>query len=960
MRRESWVTQALIGSEVGRTWTNAAFWTSYISGGGSFYLPTFFGVSHPIFGWENNAGASLGVRAFLQANISNATTMAHSVHMRIQGSLGNAGSSGIWGLSPATCVHAGSDPLGNCYFLQVFQSVPVEHIDLYRHKDGVTTLLAAFVKQATTGDYVTLSYEYVAGVAELEVFVNGESAGAFSDSSGDRFDMAGVGGKPGFWGSDSPVSAAGVGFWTTEWWVTNGFQSVGEFGGVYPYMTGAVSVVLKKVQRYTNDPDETRIIVQNEILSCRWGFTRIGGCNQASLDFRFGQAGLETVAPPAREDLFVHPSAEHWEETDWLGGMMEIHVRFDARDVAAATSEKVWSGSISGVQFDRATRRISITGDGLYKLLETAVIVRRFERQSVRECLIGVLEDCTKTRSDAIVPHDFPVRYNPAKILGIGSIMDFILLEQDFRWESAKSAIETLLAFLPEGLVWGVDQDGEFYLSISGSPYSDDLSLSVPVVWYDAAAASEFTREFRFDEVVNFFQALGTEPDDKTEPRVSSVSACDRSRALYGLRWQTEDVSDTTDPGILGKFAQTLCKQACTPAFSATLRVRESLRGSANFWKSLSVITPPVAVIDRWSDVNQAPAGEALQTDHALRLIGDISGSMPSLRGSGVSIAQVRFASIPLDRALNTHWLIHITLKFTHPHPGGIGDAAFIFGRPTGVAFDGWGGLYWDGATGQLNWFQNELGAPVQYSTGITVSTAGSVTPVHLTIARRSNGAMQFYNGAGAATASTGANANSMLTSATEDWRFWFHPAHAGTLMNWDGAIEQFWLIDTVALGWGGDPIDGQPGGLAAFLARNNQSNLGYQEGCGCLMHIKFNERIAAAIAAGGFNITRNFADHTHSATIATLVNPGTSYADVASASNDTARGHVFGNDHRWGGPLILTADSVEYDVDPSTGSVEITYELASRPIGLGRSIEALQEEVRRQTEALRRIHPDI
>lgn len=960
MRRSSWETKGLLATEYGFHWTSSAYWTSYVTGGGVFDTQVLFGMqapgqAWPFFGWHNNGGTGLGMRAFVHATgtPTNGTTKAHSVHVRVQGTMPTDLFGGALGLLPATCIHAGSATLANGYYLNVYESGGTPRIDICKHDNGVHSTLTTFAQVVVPGDQLTLSYSFSGSTASLTAMVNGFEIGSYADVGG--FSMASVSGKPGVFGSDHLVNAGGaIGAYTTEWWVTDGYLSVAEIQPPYPGRAGTVSVVLRRQQRYTDSASATRIVIANEIVSINWSYSRIGGCNQANIEARFGQ-GMEPEPATEHEDLFVNPSKDLWDAGDWIGGALEIHFRYDARALASTASEIVWSGSISSLEFNAEDRRLSLTADGLYLLLDKAVIAQKtFKDISIRDCVIAILQEVGKTAANASPARDFQIQYNPAKIIGPASIFDFKILEKEIKWETAQQVLDDLLEFLPDGAVWGVDQERDFYLTIPASPYSVSLDLDLPVVTYDARSALSWRREIRLDNIVNEFTALGTEPDDESEARITAVASCERSRAMYGLRQQTEAIDETKDAGILAKYAQAITKKTCAPELAATLKVREPIAGIQTLWKSISAVTPPVAVLDRYATANQSLAGEYPRTDYALRLMGDATGAMPDLNGTGGSSgAQVRFASRSIER-LGTGWAIRATLKFTTAHQGSGTDLAFLFGRPsTSTVTRGWGAMYWRRSDGKLIWYQDESGVATAYDTNLTVSaTSPGNTVLHLRVHMDAGRVLRFYSNLTLAAQYT---PTAMDQSATWDWCFWKAPVTGAGLVGWDGAVEQFSFFDTVAGGWPGVGIESQPAGFAGFLSRCSAVNLPRQEGAGCLIHIKFNERAAAAADQGYYRMWLGSPTGA-SAGQATIVQQGTTPHDLTPVCSDTATGYLFGTNRRWGGPLILQAESVTYTPDPACGEVEIDYELQSRVLDTPRSLAQIRDEIARQNNALKRV----
>ena len=951
MRRSRWGTPGLLAAERGTNFESASWWTTYVTGGGTFGLKTQLGSQStgqawPYFGWDSNSGAGLGVRSFIHASgtPTNASTKAHSVHLRYIGPKPNTLASMTYGLGPATCVHAGSATLANCYYLKVYNATGAGRVDLYKHDNGVHALLTACAADVFPGDYVSLSYSHAGGTNSLEVFVNGVSVGTYSDVGG--WSMASVSGKPGIYGHGSGVLIAR----TTEWWVTDGFQSVGELSPSYPGMTGPISVVIKRPQRYTDSSTGMRILVVNEIVQCRWGFSRIGGCNSATIRFRFGNGTSALQEASEQERLFVEPSVDDWNSAHWIGGRVEIHLRHDARDVASTGTELVWGGQASSIEYDSETREISVTADGLFSLMEKAVVRKElWKNRSVRDCILTVLDQVTQSASAS--GKDFRIGKNLSKIIAVGSLLDFKILEKEVKWETADSVLNDLFEFLPDAFVWGVDQYGDFYVDLPSSPYTTTLDQDLPVVFYDAGSAVKWSRELRWDNVTNQFEALGTEPDDASVERISATVACEKSRAMFGLRQQTESIDETKDAGILAKYAQAICKASASPEFSATLTVREQLAGPRTLWKSLSYVTPAVAVMDRVGLTDMAAAGGHPRPDYSMRLLGDTPGVWPDLNGTGG--AQVRFACRS-NEILNRSWLLHARLKFTTAHQGAAGDYAYILGRPsTSTGSNGWGALLWWKTTGKLYWHQDEGGVPVLHDSLITVDpTTPANQVVELTIFRDSTGSLKFYD-AGVLKATIPAGGT--MDTAAWDWCFWKYPGSFAGICAWDGAIEQFWFFDTAASGWAGTPIDSQPGGITAFLARNNGTNLCRQDGCGCLIHIKFHESQAEAADQGYYRMWLGSSTGA-SAGQATIVALGTSPADLTSGATHAASGHMFGQNHRWGGPLILQSDSVEYEYEGSTGTVEINYDLQNPRADAQRALARIKDQVARQNESLRRV----
>ena len=278
---------------------------------------------------------------------------------------------------------------------------------------------------------------------------------------------------------------------------------------------------------------------------------------------------------------------------------------------------------------------------------------------------------------------------------------------------------------------------------------------------------------------------------------------------------------------------------------------------------------------------------------------------------------------------------------------------------------------YGQGSTGKLRWiYQESGGAPVVMDTGITVDP---VTPasavVNFTVWRDAIGDYRFYDGTTLKATITGNRNNTHKNQAT-DWR-WFDSSQTGGFLHaWDGIIEQFWVLDTVALE---SKLPGGVGGVGGFIARTNAKNLRRTEGLGLLRHCKFNEAHYIggtpflATPAKNRAWTRNGTTATPEAgTYAiTASSPALGSAiDATPISTEVARGWRMGEDStavagessakKWGGPLMMAVEKVTYDVRPNDGTVLTAFELGDFREQFMPSIDAIGRQVAETSEVLK------
>jgi len=725
-----------------------------------------------------------------------------------------------------------------------------------------------------------------------------------------------------------------------------------EIRPTYPALAGSLCVILQARSPYTNSPSlPARYILAGEIEGLTWSFRRNGGCHSADFKARLQDVAGQPQHPWDRR--IESPQEEDWNADQWHGGEMVIAYRYDAREIETPIEHKVWRGMIAGLRYTPGSREIEIEAQGLVSMLAHVHVHRAYSTMPIRDIVKSVIRDFVSKGSSS-TERDHFIRWNEAKITAPTGALDRSI-SIEFSNETASTALTRLLRYLPEGFLYGVDQEGDFFLNWQRENYAADMGASgeaTEVVSFHVDELDRYSKTLRFDEIVNEVLIAGTE-DPVTKQQVMASASCAKSRRLWGRRSSIVFESSASNLGIAGAIAAIMCRRTCGPTIDATAEVTDTLQGLPSLWQTLTPQAPAMAITERFTRTPHTdilPDGSGAQTEYILRRYGDGSGY--ACKDRGTAGALVTLAASAREQSLQAGWLLHLALRFTTAHAGDVTNRwAFIFGRPKNAAGQlGWGSLYWDFQLGNLWWIFEKSGGGVHaFDTAIFVdpSAPGSAT-VHFTAWRDRNGDWKFYNATTLAAAFPGGPSTDINIGITDGWR-WFQPLHTADTVDWDGEFDHFWLLDTDLPGSRG--VEHQlNGGVSAFIARNSGSPLHRNEASGLLLSIPFNEGTSWA-AANGHRVWReDLAAGTRTAYVNSLGDAGGVPITLGSRT-----GHLLGKRKKWGGPLILNIESSTYEAFPMEGRIRRRFQLGSQPAALGRTVAEIQEKIRAHEELIRK-----
>lgn len=983
-RRGRWSPYRMLALERGDTF---ASWTVRASGSAVLEARVREDFAARVIHGKNNSGAGQALAEWRKPlntlGISNPTgyTGAHTVHVRCHVET-NAGASVGFALMPATALKATAG-VGDGYAARAWNA----GIDLLKYVNGVVSILATFVGTIVRpGDVLSLGYQWntAAARAELAGLVNGTVAGVHLDTSS-PIDLVTQNALPGLGLTTSPsiANSRDFGHFTREWWVTDGFATFGEPAEQYPGNVGELVVALLEWQPYTDSPRPAiERLVSGQVLEAEWTHHRIGGCGALRVRFRppdtFVGPGSSTEATGA--SYFVEPPGDSWTGNDWLGGEVLLGIKYDGSNLGNVVSTVLWRGRVASVGYDPDSRVVTLEGEGLIAALEESQYSGAFLDRTIREIVAELV--FASSKSGTTDGRNRYVRFNLAKLVGPQSLLDQ-RIDIRFNLESTRTAIESVLAYLPDSFVWGVDQDGDFYLDQQADTYDNDMSGEGITTYFVDREGVDFSRELDVSQVRTRVIVTGRELSDeesqiansattirrKTLGRIFAEAACVRAQQLYGTRDMVYSDGNVRDPGMAGKIAIAQLKRNCAPRFTGRLTVSQPILGLRTFYQALTRFSPRVAIVDRplVSGSRSQPltpletlsgSGTEVQkvAPYLLRRYGDVDAVALGLRGSLGS--GVQFASNTNERNRNRSWLLHAAFRFDWAHPGASGDYAFLFGRPQNSAtLHGWGELWWKktgASTGTLIWRYRHTGAAnVELDLGISVPAAGSGTVVHLTMHRDQLGTFKAWNG-NTLTLTDATHQAEVLVSTTDPWRFADHgkAAPPATEFKGDVVLDMAWAIDTLVES--GRGVEAQPDGVVGFIARNQAQELHRNDGEGLLWYAPFQRRSALNVSipvlqAGALvNATHANAGSSNATKVTTPARLGQLVSVDATVSK------------RWGGPLVFNCETITYKVSSAEGVVRSELTLGELAGDAFTTMAVLQDQVQKAEDALRRTRKDF
>lgn len=947
-------------------------WTQRVETGGVFKTSPILGTSPEweICNWTNASATARGTAEYrwplsaLAMSTSGAFEQLHTVHLRLQNQNNNGDSPQV---GPATCVHSGgaSNP-GNCYFVRARFNSGTRYVGIGKFDAGVESTLVEVEADVEIGDVLSIGYRYDVGGgggADLVALLNGVQIASVNDASG--YDMGALSARPGVVGLDSLSIATSKqhGSAWSEWWVTDGYGSWAKLEDIAGDLTAQPIVQIYAGQRFASATSpRAKWVFSGEIRKLSWNYKRNGGCGRATITLQPQGWGEDLTAR-----CFEEPLASDWEAEDWLAGDVTISVRYSGRAITESeqVEDTLYRGRISKVERDKSTGEIQIQCDGLIAALDHYTVwADKRESITIRTAIEGLLESYLVKSSTV----DGPLSGH--NILGLQSFLDQTI-SMDYELEGLRSVLDELIALLPDGMIYGVDPAGVFYVQQQVDHYTVDIASSaqLPIVTFDSGEALSFKRTLDLKSMRTTATVFGAEDEFNAEAsftaRVAGGAAAAKALAMYGARHKIKTQDGIQDSGMAAKYAQAILKRICAPTLSVSMKVQQPIMDGQAFWTTLTPFMPVCAVRDRRDEnlrYTYDPSSATRQvSDQLIRRFGDLAGWATAEKGSAGGVAT--WDSTAREQALDRSWMFHARLRFDAAHAGGSSTWAFLCGRPRGGGGNfrkGWGGVYWNGTSGNLEWWGEDNGGSLfTIQTGINVSTstpAGAV--VDLFVHRDSSGTWRFYSGATLSnTDSSGAAQGIVLANDSWGWRL-FEDDGAGDEA-WDGTIENVYLIDAAARTDGSQVvgIEAQRFGGAGFAARNAGTPLGRAEGYGLMMLAKLNEPTDPDGAATGEMVVWTD-DGSASAPSKRTVSwtRGTGSTQGASLTGDLVRGYRLGEGaKRWGGPLVLYVDEVKYTVEPSSGVVTRELTLGGAKRSFTQSLASIEREVDRQRELIDR-----
>jgi len=955
-----------------------ASWTQRVKLSASFYSIGIPNTSpnYDVIGFTNNSGAGAATAehyvSYADMTFGTGTNLEdiHTVSMRMT----RTNDSVTIAASPATAIHTGgAGQPGNCYFAFARYDAGTAKVGLAAFFLGTFVLLAEFAYTVSAGDVLSIRYQYntLLSRAELAVLVNGASIATFNSPGGYR--MSTLSAKPGIVGIGSPsipTAGSGFGHWFAEWWVTNSDETeFMELDRPYPGKVGDVKVRIMETQRFSTDPTpKAKYLFGAEIVNASFAYKRLGGCTTAKVTLLL-QDWVEGVTPNPMSKSLEEPFSEEWNDFNWMGGDFVLSCSYSARAYAIGdfVDEDLWRGEVTKIDFDRRTKVATITARGLTESLKDHYVDKYVkEGETIRTAVATILGYALKTGTN-------DGRILATDIIGIQSVLDQIV-DVDFEAVSCRDALEEVLRVVPDGVIWGTDRNGTFYVQQQLDHYTEDLSGGIYFPHFDADFVTAWKKTNDFTPI-NKVQVLGKEVEEgqpvfDTIERFSGEATMERYRSIRGTRKQIIMESSIVDRGLAAKLAQVTLKRTGGHKLAAKLTTLEPIEGTRSFWHALVPFRPYVSIQERLepdanlTDPRLSSTDFYSVHDEMIRLYGDLPGYAAHL--DGASGGKLSIASTASEQNLTGfNWMMQVSLKFTSAHTGGLTSQAHVVGRAEAGVNVGWGYLSWQEGTGNLFWnYRTNGGLTRLIWTGINVPAAAPANAVvNFTVWRDNVGDFHFYNG-GTLGATVATYRTDVIRTSTADWSI-FSGDHLA--VGWEGDAQEFRVFDTTALHT--SATGGPSTGVLGFLARNNGTALHRNEALGLLRYAKLNEPYTPGgiQLAGSVCWFRNGVNGTPTsgAWIIGSIGPVSSASFVSNMRQAWKLGDSSGSSvalglKKWGGPLVLLVEGVSYSVKVSTGMVETSFKLGADTESFEKSIADVTRQVERQGEILKKIKEDF
>jgi len=952
-------------------------WTQRASSSALFFSKGIPNSSpnYDIVGFTNNSGAG-GATAehflsYSDLTLGSGTDLEdiHSVYMRMT----RTNDVTTVAVGPATVIHSGgAGKSGNCYLAFARDNAGTPKVGIAAQAGGAFVLLTEVTKTVAAGDVLGISYAWntTSSRAELVATVNGETVASINSPGGYR--MSTLAAKPGVVGLNTPSLATGSGFghWFAEWWVTN--TDATEFvqpGQPYPTKVGDLKVRIMEKQRFSTDPTpKGKYLFGSELVSCEFGYKRIGGCSSAQFTVLLQDWVEGTTANPEAKSM-EEPFQDDWENGDWMGGDVVISCSYSARkyEIGNFVDEDLWRGEVTKIDFDRRTKVVSITAKGLTESLRDRFVWKYSQTgETLRKAIETILASATKTgTSDG--------RIVSTNIIGIQSILDQ-RMDIDFEAISARDALEKVLRIVPDGVIWGTDRNGQFYVQQQTDHYTEDLSGGIYFPHFDADFVTTWKKTNDFNRV-NHVSAFGKEVDEgqpvfNTLRRYNGDATMERYRTIRGTRTKVLTESSIVDRGLAAKLAQATLKRVGGHRITARLQTTEPIEGTRSFWHALVPFSPYISVQERLepdatlTDPRLGVAEFYKVHDEMIRLYGDLTGYSTTL--DGTSGGKISIPPTAYEQNLTgKNWMMQVSLKFTTAHGGVANEHAFVVGRSEAVPNLGWGYLSWQNTTGKLYWnYRTNGGTNRSLDTGITInSTTPANRILHFTVWRDNNGDFKFLD-SGTTTATIATYRTDVIRTSTADWSIFSGPALS---RGWKGDVQEFRVIDTSDMRT--DGTGGPSAGVAGFLTRNVGRALRRNEDRGLLRYAKLNNPMVPGGLALPSAVCWERNGKSGSANQATWLISNIGATNTVGYVAFTAGGWRLGDSassstdlglKKWGGPLVLLVESVSYRVDPGSGTVRTSFKLGGDISSFEGTIANVKRQVEIQADTLKRVTEDL
>jgi hypothetical protein len=698
---------------------------------------------------------------------------------------------------------------------------------------------------------------------------------------------------------------------------------------------GDTIVNIHRRRRFTDSTDEVLVSLSQEINSLKFRWNRLGGCGKGSCKISL----KESLAADRLVDL-GHTTTE---EGDLYGDIVSIWVKNfpdQAGTVTGQSATQIYMGKVRDIEYNPKEGTATINFEGLSSSYDNIYLEQDFEDYTIKQIMDFLADLAIKTNEAGGNDGDILAK----NIWAPDSVFDMVIPDIKAKNESASSVLKRVLDFVPGRFVWGVDRTGTFFFLPQDYPYPQIAENPIPVEGFFLDQLLGYKRSADPDKNKSIYTVKG-KLDPDTGESVVGTAVNQRQKESIGPKKKLSVESDITDSSLCAKLAQVKGRLQSRQIVKARAKSVEFLHPDRSF-RSILRLGAPSAYIN--------------ESENASRTFGDVAGN--SLRVDGKTLGESFDIPNVAGYNRNREYMFHISITFEAAHGGG---TDFVFGMPDPNAAvsgkHGWGYLSWD-PTGALrwNWTSESAGNPNSFVfTGITVPTAGPF-PItkHITVAKNASNTWLFFDGPNLVT-QIGVNSNHVAGG------IWAGPFTGGKggFAGFGGVkatFDNFWFYGTGELNkfYGNNWLVANRVMAIANYNRRLQRN----------WLLKFDSLTEGLVAwaelcekqDGRTTLPVKYPVSGTVGEVALSLHATTPSTSADRNTTDSVQSPSWFDGSKWGGPVILDIESVEYTINPIDKTLTKDLNLGSKELGLISSLVGIETEVREAKELLKKRSQDV